>query len=191
MRKIIIGLFALVAVAGASACGSNDKTGSKGDGKAPGSSAVDLTRKVAVKPDASTGGEAAGATRPDNPDAASKGVRYSLVLGEGRGGFAFNTVTLSDEAKAKIDEMFTGTKVDLAGARFEIEGHTDNVGSKEANERIGLARADAVKQYLCEQYEILPERISVVSYGLEKPVADNATDDGRAQNRRVVIKVLD
>ena len=87
--------------------------------------------------------------------------------------------------------MFTGGKVDLKDAHFEIEGHTDNLGSKEVNERVGLARAEAVRLYLSERYEVPMDCIKVVSYGLEKPVADNATEEGRAMNRRVVIKVVD
>ena len=98
---------------------------------------------------------------------------------------------LSEEAKAKIDEMFTGDKFDLKDAHFEIEGYTDNLGSKEVNDQVGLARAEAVRQYLGEQHEIPGNCISVVSYGMEKPVADNSTPEGRAKNRRVVIKVVD
>jgi outer membrane protein OmpA-like peptidoglycan-associated protein len=98
---------------------------------------------------------------------------------------------LSAEAKAKIDEMFTGGNIDLNNARFEIEGYTDNLGSQELNHQVGLARANAVKQYLGEEYEIPAHWITVVSYGMEKPVADNATPEGRARNRRVVIKVVD
>jgi outer membrane protein OmpA-like peptidoglycan-associated protein len=100
-------------------------------------------------------------------------------------------VNLSDDAKAKIDEMFTGDKFDLKDARFEIEGYTDNLGSKEVNFQVGLARAEAVKQYLGVQHEIPGDCISVVSYGMENPADDNSTPEGRARNRRVVIKVVD
>ena len=73
---------------------------------------------------------------------------------------------------------------------IEIEGHTDNVGDPLTNERIGLERAEAVQRYLYEQYQIPLHKISIISYGEEKPAAENKTRDGRAQNRRVVIKVL-
>jgi outer membrane protein OmpA-like peptidoglycan-associated protein len=98
---------------------------------------------------------------------------------------------LSEEAKSKIDEMLTGDKFDLKDAHFEIEGYTDNLGSKEVNFQVGLARAEAVRQYLGEQHEIPGDCISVVSYGMENPAADNSTPEGRARNRRVVIKVVD
>jgi outer membrane protein OmpA-like peptidoglycan-associated protein len=58
------------------------------------------------------------------------------------------------------------------------------------NERLGLARAEAVKRYLYEHHQIPLHKMNVISYGEEKPVAPNNTRVGRAQNRRVVIKVL-
>ena len=58
------------------------------------------------------------------------------------------------------------------------------------NEKLGLERAEAVKRYLYEQHQIPLHKINVISYGEDKPVAPNKTRDGRAQNRRVVVKVL-
>jgi len=81
-------------------------------------------------------------------------------------------------------------KADPKGAYFEIEGHTDNVGDKKTNERIGLERAEAVKRYLYESHQIPLHKMNVISYGDERPIAENKTRDGRAQNRRVVIKIL-
>jgi outer membrane protein OmpA-like peptidoglycan-associated protein len=133
-----------------------------------------------------------GGSQPGTLEATPK-PRFTLVLGEGKGGFKFRSVMLSDEAKARIDEMFTGEgeEVGLNDAHFAIEGYTDNLGSKQLNDQVGLARAKAVRQYLNEQYEIPLDRIGVISYGMDKPVADNSTPEGRAQNRRVVIKVVD
>ncbi len=86
--------------------------------------------------------------------------------------------------------MITGIKADPKGSHFEIEGHTDNVGPKGANDRIGVERAETVKRYLYEQHQIPLHRMNVISYGQEKPVAPNTTKVGRAQNRCVVIRVL-
>jgi len=86
--------------------------------------------------------------------------------------------------------MIQKLMADPNGAWFEVEGHTDNVGGKTINEKIGMERAEAVKRYLYEQYQIPLHKINVISYGSEKPVASNKTKDGRAQNRRVVIRVL-
>jgi outer membrane protein OmpA-like peptidoglycan-associated protein len=58
------------------------------------------------------------------------------------------------------------------------------------NERIGLQRAEAVKRYLHEKHQIPLHKMNVISYGEDKPVAPNTTKEGRAQNRRVVIRVL-
>ena len=57
-------------------------------------------------------------------------------------------------------------------------------------ERLGLNRAEAVKRYLYEKHQLPLHKMNVISYGEEKPAAENKTRDGRAQNRRVVIKVL-
>jgi len=81
-------------------------------------------------------------------------------------------------------------KQDPKNVWIEIEGHTDNVGDKVVNEKIGLERAQAVERYLYEQYQIPLHKMNVISYGEEKPVAPNKTKEGRAQNRRVVIKIL-
>src|SRR5580765_6989698 len=126
----------------------------------------------------------------DAIDKASKRLVYEVVLSEDQGNFKFGQTKLPDTAKAKIDEMVAQMKQDPKNIYLEIEGHTDNVGDKSVNERIGLARADAVKRYLYEQYQVPLHKMNVISYGMEKPVAPNKTKAGRAQNRRVVIKVL-
>jgi len=123
-------------------------------------------------------------------DKASKRLVYTVVLNEGEGKFKFGKANLPDEVKSKIDELVTKLKADPNGAYFEIEGHTDGVGPKALNEKIGLERAEAVKRYLFEQHQIPLHKINVISYGMQKPVASNKTRDGRAQNRRIVIRVL-
>jgi peptidoglycan-associated lipoprotein len=126
----------------------------------------------------------------DAMDKASKRLVFEVVLSEDQGNFKFGKTVLPDEAKGKLDEMIAGMKQDPKNIYLEIEGHTDNVGDKITNERIGLARAEAVKRYLYEQYQVPLHKMSVISYGMEKPAAPNKTKAGRAQNRRVVIKVL-
>jgi len=126
----------------------------------------------------------------DAIDKASKRLVYEVVLSEDQGNFKFGRTVLPDEAKGKIDEMVSQLKTDPKNIYLEIEGHTDSVGDAKTNERIGLERAEAVKRYLYEQYQIPLHKMNVISYGKEKPVAPNKTRTGRAQNRRVVIKVL-
>jgi outer membrane protein OmpA-like peptidoglycan-associated protein len=128
--------------------------------------------------------------RADAIDKAAKRLVYEVVLSEDQGQFKFGKTDLPDQAKARLDEMVTKLKADPNGAWFEIEGHTDNIGGKEINEKIGMERAEAVKRYLFEQHQIPLHKMNVISYGMDKPVASNKTKDGRAQNRRVVIRVL-
>jgi outer membrane protein OmpA-like peptidoglycan-associated protein len=126
----------------------------------------------------------------DTMDKASKRLVYEVVLSEDGGNFKFGKTVLPDEAKAKIDEMVSQLKQDPKNIWIEIEGHTDNVGPKTVNEKLGLERAEAVQRYLYEQYQIPLHKMNVISYGEDKPIAPNKTKEGRAQNRRVVIKVL-
>jgi len=128
--------------------------------------------------------------KADEIDKASKRLVYTVVISEDEGKFKFGKTDLPDEAKAKIDEMVNKLKADPNGAFIEIEGHTDNVGGKIVNEKVGMERAETVKRYLFEQHQIPLHKMNVISYGSEKPVASNKTREGRAQNRRVVIRVL-
>ncbi len=79
----------------------------------------------------------------------------------------------------------------LAGYRFEIAGHTDNTGTEEGNLKLSQERAEAVKTFLVKYYGISPERLVARGYGDSQPVASNDTEEGRAQNRRVVFTRID
>jgi peptidoglycan-associated lipoprotein len=129
-------------------------------------------------------------SRTEALDKASKRLVYEVVLSEDQGNFKFGRKDLPDEAKAKLDEMMQQIKADPKGAFFEIAGYTDNIGDKTYNEKLGLERAETVKRYLYEQHQIPLHKMNVISYGEENPVAENKTKAGRAQNRRVVIRVL-
>jgi peptidoglycan-associated lipoprotein len=143
-------------------------------------SAADTAKSDAAKADA----------RAAAVETASRKLIYEVVLNEDEGNFKFGKTNLPDEAKAKIDEMVAGLKADPKNVFIEVEGHTDNVGPSEVNYKLGLERAENVKRYLYEHHQVPLHEINVISYGEDKPVAPNKTKDGRAQNRRVVIKVL-
>ena len=128
--------------------------------------------------------------RFDAIDVANRRLVFEVVLSEDQGNFRFGQTKLPDEAKVRIDEMVKELTQDPKNVYIEIEGHTDNVGDPATNERIGLERAEAVQRYLYEQYQIPLHKMNIISYGEDKPAAPNNTRDGRAQNRRVVIKVL-
>jgi len=70
-----------------------------------------------------------------------------------------------------------------------IEGHTDNVGSAEYNQKLSQARANSVRQYLIDNFGIKASRLSAIGYGLTKPIASNDTEEGRQKNRRVQVVV--
>lgn len=74
---------------------------------------------------------------------------------------------------------------DYPNSKAEIEGHTDNMGSADANKALSQRRADAVRQALIDRFGVDGARLSAAGYGLERPIADNGTAEGRAQNRRV------
>jgi len=129
-------------------------------------------------------------TKLDTFDKASRRLVYEVVLSEDEGNFKFGKAVLPDEIKQRIDQMVSNLKEDPKNVFIEIEGHTDNVGTPIANEKIGLERAQAVERYLYEQHQIPLHKMNVISYGEDKPLAENKTKQGRAQNRAVVIRVL-
>jgi peptidoglycan-associated lipoprotein len=128
--------------------------------------------------------------KADAVEKATKRIVYETTLSEDQGNFKFAQASLPDQAKERLDEVVKQLKANPNGAFIEVEGYTDNTGSKTYNQQLGLERAEAVKRYLYEEHQIPLHRISVISYGADKPIAPNKTREGRAKNRRVVIKVL-
>jgi peptidoglycan-associated lipoprotein len=129
-------------------------------------------------------------TKLDAFDKSMKRLVLEVVINESSGNFQFGKTELPEEAKSQIDQLIAKLTQDPKNVFIEIEGHTDNVGPAALNEKLGLERAESVKRYLYEKHQIPLHKMNVISYGLTKPVADNKTKDGRAQNRRVVIRVL-
>jgi outer membrane protein OmpA-like peptidoglycan-associated protein len=66
-----------------------------------------------------------------------------------------------------------------------IEGHTDSTGIADSNQVLSERRATAVRDYLLQNHQVTPARLSAIGFGSSKPVAANETPEGRAQNRRV------
>ena len=128
--------------------------------------------------------------RADAIEKASKKIVYEVTLSEDKGGFKFNQAKMPEDMQSEIAEIVKQWKANPNGGFIEIEGHTDSVGDKNYNYKLGLERAEAVKRYLYENEQIPLHKINVISYGEEKPIAPNKTKAGRAQNRRVVIKLL-
>jgi peptidoglycan-associated lipoprotein len=115
---------------------------------------------------------------------------YETVLTDEKVKFGFDTSDLSPEAQAALDQFAEQLKTENRNVYIEIQGHTDNVGSEKYNEELGLLRAESVRRYLNQKHGFPLHRINVISYGETAAVADNSNRDGRAQNRRVALVVL-
>jgi peptidoglycan-associated lipoprotein len=138
---------------------------------------------------ANTAASAASA-KIDAVDAQNKRLVYEVVISEDQGQFKFGSAALPEGVQSRIDQMIADLKSNPRGAYVEIEGHTDSSGDPTTNRRIGEQRAESVKRYLYETHQVPLHKINVISYGEDKPVSPNKTREGRAQNRRVVIRVL-
>jgi outer membrane protein OmpA-like peptidoglycan-associated protein len=103
--------------------------------------------------------------------------------------FDFNKSNIRADARPILDEAINTLKTE-GTISIVCEGHTDAKGSDEYNQRLSLSRANSVKDYLVKG-GVPADRIKIEGFGESKPVATNDTDDGRAQNRRVELRVAD
>jgi outer membrane protein OmpA-like peptidoglycan-associated protein len=153
-------------------------------------SAADGARQAAGAADTKAGAANANA---ESAKAAVTALERKLVLNmtlsDASGGFDFNKSQLPASVMAKLDEVAAKMKSDPRGGFVDIVGYTDSTGTDKANEKVGLDRANAVKRYLFEKHQIPLFRMNTISYGAANPVGDNKTREGRAQNRRVEIKL--
>ncbi len=139
----------------------------------------------------------------DNLDAALQGT--GIEVGR-RGGyvvlglpsaltFPSGKADLNEQGKESLRRVADILKTDYAGKTFWIEGHTDNEQPKKSgwknNLELSVARAMAVAEYMTEELGVDPSAIRVAGYGEFVPKASNDTPEGRAENRRVEILVLD
>ncbi|OGU15137.1 MAG: hypothetical protein A2076_15760 [Geobacteraceae bacterium GWC2_53_11] len=111
--------------------------------------------------------------------AAPSKVQYDFTME-----FAFGKASVKPEYLYKLETVGQAMQK-LLNIKGIIEGHSDNVGSRAVNQRISELRADVAKQYLVKKYSIDPVRIQTKGFGMTKPIADNGTPGGRAQNRRI------
>jgi OOP family OmpA-OmpF porin len=103
--------------------------------------------------------------------------------------FAFDSAELTAEDRALLDGVAARlNELEFVGG--EVAGHTDSTGDRTHNLGLSKRRAQSVLEYL-EARGVAPGRMTSVGYGPDYPVADNATAEGRAQNRRVVIRRTD
>lgn len=115
---------------------------------------------------------------------------YEVTLTDEDVRFAFNKAEVTDKGKEVLDNLTNQLKSENKNVYIEIQGHTDNKGSEDYNMKLGEERAESVRRYMSES-GIPLHRIATISYGEDRPIASNRTKDGRSQNRRVVIVVLE
>lgn len=103
--------------------------------------------------------------------------------------FEFNSSNLTPASRPVLEEVAADLKR-YPRLKIELQGHTDSVGADAYNMKLSAERANAVRVYLIEQ-GVPEQQLTSRGYGETQPVADNKTDEGRAQNRRVVMNVLE
>jgi outer membrane protein OmpA-like peptidoglycan-associated protein len=104
--------------------------------------------------------------------------------------FAFNSAELTAESKKILDEDRNVARLKgEPNIRVEVAGHTDSIGSDAYNQKLSERRAQAVVDYLVSK-GVDPKRLKAVGYGKTKPIASNATEAGRAENRRVELQIF-
>jgi len=103
--------------------------------------------------------------------------------------FKFDSYELTPETKESLDRLASQIK-DRENFILEIQGFADWIGNEAYNNRLTQKRADAARRYLAEQHNIALFRMHVLGFGQMRPVADNKTREGRAENRRVEIRLL-
>jgi outer membrane protein OmpA-like peptidoglycan-associated protein len=151
---------------------------------------VDKSSKAGIGEAKDSAGKAM--VKAQDAEKAAKGkLIYTVTLSNDKVTFPVNRAEVSEDAKKMIDDAVAPLKAENRGVYFEIEGHTDATGDEGYNFKLGEERAMAVRDYIAKTHGIALSRLNVISYGESKPVADNKTRDGRAQNRRVVIRILE
>ena len=103
--------------------------------------------------------------------------------------FNENKTNISPEA-AKVLDVDGKILKENPNIKVELGGHTDATGSDKADMAISLKRAESVKKYLMDKFNISADRLVVKGYGKTKPIADNKTKEGRAKNRRVEFRII-
>jgi peptidoglycan-associated lipoprotein len=131
-------------------------------------------------------------TKAEAAEKAARGkILWTTTLSDDSVKFSFDGDKVPDGAQAILNDLASKVKGLDRTVYLEIEGHTDNIGSEVYNEKLGEERAEAVRTYLAENGGIPLHAMNVISYGESKPVAANNTAEGRAKNRRVVVRVLE
>ena len=132
----------------------------------------------------------AASARVDAIERDSRRLVFQVVIADNHDAFAFADTNLPDSARATLDRFVVELRQLPTASYLEIEGHTDAAGPAPYNARLGLERAESVRRYLHEEHQLPLHKMSVISYGEDQPIASNNDRQGRARNRRVVVRVV-
>jgi outer membrane protein OmpA-like peptidoglycan-associated protein len=150
---------------------------------------IDANRK---KADAAAAVGNQALSKAENAEKAAQGkLLWTVTLTDDKVKFEFGKTELGSGAISVLDDLAAKVKSYGKALYLEIEGHTDNVGDETYNLKLSHKRADVVRNYLNQNGGIPLHAMNTIAFGESKPVADNSSKEGRAQNRRVVVRVLE
>jgi len=118
-------------------------------------------------------------------------VVFEQTFSEDRIKFRTGSAELNDAAKTALDEFAGKVKELQRPVWMEIQGHTDSTGTDEINDALGEKRAEAVRRYLARKHQLAIQRMTTISYGDTLPADQGKGSKARANNRRVVLVVLE
>jgi outer membrane protein OmpA-like peptidoglycan-associated protein len=125
-------------------------------------------------------------TRPTSADAGKAAMATKTLTVT----FRFGSAELDENGKTVIEIGFADVARQFGGSRVRLVGHTDSVGSDDANMALSRRRAQSVRDYLIRRYRFDSDRFITVGKGETQPVASNDTEAGRSKNRRVDFEIL-
>ena len=131
-------------------------------------------------------------SKAESAEKAAQGkLLWTVTLTDDKVKFEFGKTELDSGAISVLDELAAKVKGYGKALYLEVEGHTDNVGDEQYNIALAHQRANAVRNYLNQKGGIPLHAMNTIAFGESKPIADNSSKAGRAQNRRVVVRVLE
>ncbi len=153
---------------------------------------VDLREETDTKIGAVDGRARNAMAKAEEAERAARGkILWAVTLSDDKVKFANNQAIITPEAGTALDDLAATVRQYGKAVYIEIEGHTDSSGPEAYNLVLGEKRAMAVRNYLNQQGGLPLHALNIISFGESQPVADNATREGRSQNRRVTVKVLE
>ena len=141
---------------------------------------------------ATTAGEGVDtvSTRTDALEQANRQLVFEVVISDSHDQYSLSDADLPEDARAAVDRFVEQLRQLPRASFLEIEGHTDSSGDPQFNNSLGVQRAVRVRRYLHQQHQFPLHKMNIISYGEDNPIASNDDREGRAQNRRVVLRVL-